>query len=397
VKYITNFAKNILRVLFLLLLLGVSFICIKLYTVNVVISNSGSIGSISRLNNILFTTMNVDYNQLNSNIYKLFNDSPLILGSVISPLSVFSSSLVNTNTTNSVNPSTQAIKINNSFISNSKRQPEINKKWGVSLGWEVKDLIMFEKMVHNTPKYVGVFVPWGEPADFPLELAKYAKNNNITLVVYWDAWDYTNLSITNTTYGYDSIINGKWDTYLSDFAKIIKDSETKIIIIPFEEANGNWYPWSGTLNNNSPFKEIEAYRYLHKYFINIPNVKMGWAINNVSVPDNYDNSLIKYYPGDKYVDYIGVDGFNFGDSWTSFNDLFSEFFTIFEPHNKPLFIFSAASAPGPKKAQWIKDMKKQLNKHPLLAGWIWFNENKEYDWRVNSDTKSLNAFRKIIR
>jgi hypothetical protein len=59
-------------------------------------------------------------------------------------------------------------------------------------------------------------------------------------------------------------------------------------------------------------------------------------------------------------------------------------------------IFSTSCAPGPQKAPWITDFGAQIKKHPKIVGWIWFNENKEKDWRVWSDNNSLSAFKAIL-
>ena len=47
------------------------------------------------------------------------------------------------------------------------------------------------------------------------------------------------------------------------------------------------------------------------FFPKRPKCEFGWTMNNDSVPDTTDNEYEDYYPGDAYVDYIGIDGFNF--------------------------------------------------------------------------------------
>ncbi|MDX1531405.1 MAG: glycosyl hydrolase, partial [Rhodothermales bacterium] len=58
------------------------------------------------------------------------------------------------------------------------------------------------------------------------------------------------------------------------------------------------------------------------------NVAWVWSPNVVSVPDTPDNDMHRYYPGDAYVDWVGLDGYNFGDHhdewhrWQSFAEVF---------------------------------------------------------------------------
>jgi endoglucanase len=184
---------------------------------------------------------------------------------------------------------------------------------------------------------------------------------------------------------------------MKSFAAEAKAYGGPVILIPFSEMNGNWFPWSGTLNGNTPAKMIQSYRHIHDLFVGAPNVKFGFAPNNGSVPDTAANSIQSYYPGDAYVDYVGVDGFNFGAPWETFDQVFGKSLNILSVYNKPIYIFSMASADGPNKAAWITDaFTVQIPKYKNIAGFIWFNENKERDWRVNSDPNSLAAFKAIV-
>jgi hypothetical protein len=56
-----------------------------------------------------------------------------------------------------------------------------------------------------------------------------------------------------------------------------------------------------------------------------------------------------------------------------------------------------ACADGTQKAAWITDaLTVQIPKHPQLAGWIWFNENKEQNWLAWSNSAALAAFKAAI-
>jgi beta-mannanase len=116
----------------------------------------------------------------------------------------------------------------------------------------------------------------------------------------------------------------------------------------------------------------------------------------MSVPNTPENAIPNYYPGASYTDYVAVDGFNFGTPWRSFTETFQEPLKLLAGYGKPIYILSLASAEGPQKAAWIKDFGARLKEYPLLKGWVWFNQNKEHDWRVNSDPASLEAFRALL-
>ena len=268
--------------------------------------------------------------------------------------------------------------------------------WGTYTGWQVSDVKDFETRVGKPVNYVATFVHWGNEKDLPLDLGNLAKSRGQTLLLYWEAMDYNVTSPDDPRFSYQSILNGKWDSYLADFASQVKSFGGPVILIPFEEMNGNWYPWSVIKNGNNIASHIASYRYLRKFFDGVTNVKFGWTVNSLSEP-GASATLTDYYPGDQYVDIIGVNGFNFGSPWMSFSQIFDASLMQLETINKPIMIFSTSCAPDSKKAAWITDtFGVQIPKHPKIAGWIWFNENKEKDWRVWSDPASLEAFKNIL-
>jgi beta-mannanase len=271
------------------------------------------------------------------------------------------------------------------------------KEWGAYVGWRETDMATFESQVGRETKYQAVFIHWGNENLFPLYLSNTVKNKNKTLIIFWEATDYNITSVEQPRFSYDAILRGDWNTYITKFAGDAKAYGGEVIIIPFSEMNGNWFNWGGTVNGNTPEKHIQAFRYLEGFFKDIPNVKFGWAPNSDSVPDTANNQIELYYPGDSYVDYIGVDGFNFSNPWMTFDQIFSKPLSKLKAYNKPIFIFSFASAEGPEKANWITDaLTVQIPKYPEIKAWVWFNERKEKDWRIWSDDASLQAFRNAV-
>jgi beta-mannanase len=243
----------------------------------------------------------------------------------------------------------------------------------------------------------AVFVHWGNENEFPTALAAPLKSAGKTLVIFWEAMDYNVSSPTQAKFNYDSVLSGTWDSYIKSFAASVKTYGGPVIVIPFEEANGNWYPWSGAINGNTPAKHVSAYRHVRDLFAGVANAKFGWTMNNVSVPNTSANKIENYYPGDAYVDYVGVNGFNFANPWQSFKEVFDAPLKVMATYNKPIYIFSTASADGTQKASWItQGLGTDIKNYPLVKGWVWFHENKERDWRINSDSATLAAFKSVL-
>jgi len=271
---------------------------------------------------------------------------------------------------------------------NPNPQKPITKKykhsWGVYTGDTASSLASFQQQINKQPDISASFVGWGD--NFPTDVATPLKQSGQTLLIFWEP--------TNTTL--DQIISGSTDPYISQFASDAKNYENSIILVPMPEMNGNWDSWDGTATGNTPAKYIQAYKHIHDLFSGVQNVKFGWAVNNDSVPDTPENAIANYYPGDNYVDYVGVDGFNFGDPWQSYSEIFSKALQQLKIYNKPIYIFSMACAQGPQKAAWITDAISQIQSNPDIVGWVWFNTNKEQNWLINSDPASLQAFQNSL-
>ena len=133
---------------------------------------------------------------------------------------------------------------------------------------------------------------------------------------------------------------------------------------------------------------------------------MDLSYNNYSNPDEAWNDWAKAYPGDEYVDWIGIDGYNWGDtqSWSGWED----FKTLFREQirrtkqlwpDKPIMIAEFASAEkGGDKAAWIKQLPGFLKSSMRdIDAIVWFDIKKEADWRVKSSKKSEAAFKEIMQ
>ncbi len=270
--------------------------------------------------------------------------------------------------------------------------------WGAEFpDWDPAAIAPFEQKVGKPINIYATFVHWGNEKDFPLFYADTVAKKGKTLLIYWEAKDYNIDSPLQSQFNFDSILGGNWDAYFIQFAKDAKTYAGPVILAPFNEANDNSGPWGGLINGNTTDKFIKAFRYVRGFFKDVPNVKFAWTMNNVSSPQTDANKVERYYPGADGTDYIGVDGFNFGNPWQTWDQVFGPVLTTLSQYNKPIIIASTASAQGTSKPQWITDgFGTQVKKYPLIMGWVWFNEQKEQDWRIDSDTATLNAFKLVL-
>jgi hypothetical protein len=115
-------------------------------------------------------------------------------------------------------------------------------------------------------------------------------------------------------------------------------------------------------------------------------------------------SLSALYPGDKYVDWTGLDGYNWGtnptrpDKWRSFDSLYSSTYkriTETIAPSKPLMISEVGSTEyGGSKAAWIKDMLTKIPaSYPKIRGLLWFEKFDDgMDWPIETSASATAAF-----
>jgi hypothetical protein len=199
-------------------------------------------------------------------------------------------------------------------------------------------------------------------------------------------WEPHNIDFAN-------IVNGKLDATIVARANGSKALGQKFFLDFAAEMNGD-EAWSG---NNAPLY-IAAYRHIHDIFVaaGATNVIWAWCPNVTDINGGHKNTM-DYYPGDAYVDWTGVDGYNWGTKnggWQSFRQVFQEIYPLLAAKKKPIMIGEMSSAQvGGDKAKWIDEIIPTLRtSFPLIKCVVWFDINKEADWRISSSPESEAAF-----
>lgn len=263
-------------------------------------------------------------------------------------------------------------------------------------------LVALESQVATHAAVVNLFVSdaaEGFPASRAQSIAARGSIPMVTLE-FWSA----------KSGGATGIANGSRDAYLNGFADAARAHGGQVWIRPFHEMNGDWYPWAGAYSGNSPAQVVAAWRHVKQLFAarGATNVKFVWCVNNESVPNTAANAIGAYWPGDAYVDYLAIDGYNFGTSaswstWRSFGSVIgASYGTVTALSAKPLFLAETGCVEqGGNKAAWITDMFKVIKTgYPRITGVCWFNVNDaattNADWRVDSCSASLAAFKSSV-
>lgn len=194
-----------------------------------------------------------------------------------------------------------------------------------------------------------------------------------------------------------AIAGGQYNDHLSRAAEVAEDYGSEILIRFAHEMNGDWYPW-GT----QPTTYKAAWQQVvSRVRAGTNNVRFVWC-PNVANGDAYP--IAPYWPGEPYVDWMALDGYNWGTGqswsrWQTFRTVFMDSYkTLCKLSAQPIMIGeTSCSEQGGSKARWIRTAfsPTRLEAFPRVRCITWYDRPQEDDWRIESSAGSLNAFREV--
>jgi hypothetical protein len=246
---------------------------------------------------------------------------------------------------------------------------------------------------------------------FPLDDLKKNVPPYIVPMLTWEPWANTKDAQGHVIDPFLKINNGELDPYIRSFAIGMKSFCHPIRLRFAHEMiqgdnpmgtfpNPKWYPWQDWPES---FKKAWIRIYAIFKSEHADNVEFVWSPN---FEPYYSDVLKKYYPGKMYVDWIGIDGYNWGGG--DFDSVFKNMYTVLtgSPEiygDKPIMLgeIGAAAQPGNTKSfdksAWISDaFRKIKTDYPRIKSFYWFEVKKERDWRLNESPETWNAFKKAI-
>ncbi|MBQ7668918.1 MAG: endoglucanase [Clostridia bacterium] len=205
------------------------------------------------------------------------------------------------------------------------------------------------------------------------------------------------------------ILNGRYEEYFSKYARDIKSLNTPVLFRLNNEMNGDWCGYSSYFYCKDPELYVETWKYIYNIFRrnNVTNVLWVWNPNHKDFPGFKFNHALMYYPGDEYVDIVGLTAYNTGnyfkdEYWTSFDELYADYYSeyarIFE---KPLMITEFGSSTfGGDKVEWVKDMFDSIKNYPRIKVAIWWSGTDRDEegnpgriYRIDTPIEVLSVFR----
>lgn len=260
----------------------------------------------------------------------------------------------------------------------------------------------FTSLVGAAPALLLWYQDWVHNPGFNAASLDVAYDKGAAPVLTWEPWDYT-AGPNQPAFALKNLVAGAYDAFILQWARGAASWGKSLFLRPMHEMNGNWYPWAAGVNGNAPSDYVAAWQRVVRIFRSVGATNVRWVWSPYVV-GGLVSPFETFYPGDDWVDWVALDGYNWGTTqswsqWRALIDVFGpSYATLAQLTAKPMMIAEIGSAEqGGDKAAWItqgllSDAPTQL---PRVRFILWFDENKETDWRVNSSSTSLAAFSQV--
>jgi mannan endo-1,4-beta-mannosidase len=287
--------------------------------------------------------------------------------------------------------------------------PRGSDYWGLfvpGVPYSLGTLADAERRAQRPPAIVLWYQAWAGRSAFPGAAAARLARIGLVPMITWEPWKAPRvagtLDIHQPRYRFSRIVAGAFDGYIERYARAVKRYGGPVMLRPFHEMDGNWYPWGGTVNGNTPAEFVAAWRHIHDLFdrVGATNVTWVWSVNAGSVPNRPGNQPADYWPGGRYVDWIGISGFNWGAArnfggWLSFDQIYKTRVAALMRYHRPIALTEiGAPEVGGNKAAWIAQTFARLAHYPRIRALIWYDkrDSRLEDWRIQSSRTAQAAF-----
>ena len=273
--------------------------------------------------------------------------------------------------------------------------------------YDWKDFQIFSAAAEKLPSMVQFFQGWDR--DFPQDQVIETWRRGALPVISWEprpTVQPVGPDSDNTQepgYKLSTIIDGSHDAYIDQFATQVRDLGLPVAIRFAHEMNGNWFPWSEERNGNARGEYVAAWRHVHDRFtaLGATNAIWIWSPNVITARPSV--ALAPLYPGDDYVDWMGMVGYYrrvyLDDKGKPKDPTFANTYsgTLDELRSvamKPIVITElGATEVGGNKPAWIRSLFQGLADNPDVIGFVWFDHSVNgNDWRIESSQASTSEF-----
>ena len=294
--------------------------------------------------------------------------------------------------------------------------------------WD-RNINSFEILVEKALVWSYFANDWTEEGiEFPMEAANAVfKTGKIPFIRILPRSSRGEARGADPIYSIDRILKGDFDGALRRWAQRAREFKAPLLVEFAPEVNGRWYPWNGFWNGGGTTTAYgdpaladgpEKYRDASRRVIGLmkeeqaDNITWFFHVDSQPKPEAPWNKMAAYYPGDQYIDWIGVSVFGAQYPW----DYWDEFTTLLDfvypeltaiSTSKPIAVVEFGviedlNTAG-RKANWIYGALKSLmnGRYPRVKAISYWHENSwiptgDNNLRLDSSYQTLNMYRRLI-
>jgi hypothetical protein len=189
-------------------------------------------------------------------------------------------------------------------------------------------------------------------------------------------------------YSLENILAGRFDPLLRKWMQDARAFGSPLIAEYGTEVNGWWFPWSGLYNkgDGTYADSVARFRATYQHIIQIAREEGACNIRWVFHVDPWDepveewNRFENYYPGDEWIDWVGVSvygrqlpsekhavSFRYQMDWV--------YARLQQLTSKPVIVCEFGTIDDPHQAEWTKSALADLleGRWPKVIGFSWWN------------------------
>jgi len=275
--------------------------------------------------------------------------------------------------------------------------------------WDWRGVDTFQSHAGKKLSLLAIGSSWGSSTNtFPTDAMTTIRDHGSIPFYSWSSMSGSGSN--QPAYQLSDIINGAYDSYITKFAQDAKAwGHPFFLRFDWEMNLMGTYPWVETVNGNSSGQYVKMWRHVHDIFAKVGAANVTWVWCPNAEYSGSIKPLTSLYPGDSYVDWTCIDGYNWGTNpwkphvWQTFSQVIGPTYsnvTGTVAPSKPLLIGETASTEyGGSKASWITDMLgTQLPKYfPRIKAFLWFNFKDTVDWPIETSSSAQSAFASGIK
>ncbi len=280
----------------------------------------------------------------------------------------------------------------------------------------VKRFNEFGQAAGKYPAIHLIFRDWtlDESSNFPKEFFRASVRLGAVPMISWEPWfDYGREQYPLLK----DIASGRHDEYIEAFLRDAAEFDQPWFLRFAHEMEANTYPWASAVDaRQSPSDYTAAFRHVASLARRIaPKTVIVWSPNSGSA------NALRYFPGVAWVDWVGASLYNFPDAPQDpdHHDKLEGWVAMLRKLDKPGMIAEMGCAENYTITQERVD--KQVPGTPALKSWmdltmadksvclertfdlieaeypeilalVWFDIDKDADWRIDSSAASLKTF-----